>query len=351
MGDTDRYNTAKLWVEAINDVWTKDYVFSAFKKTGMIPFNRNTHLIKNKSDIEIGDAIQEAEEIMKRELIRQQLTEDSADDAHNDEIDADECQDEATVTSTHVQEFRLVDIENICGVHRPSDSNQPVVVANRCDVHVTCILANSLIINVSVTNRYGLTRWPRYEATLTDVNLWCDCLKASPGVVERFRATDPLELYKFHGVGILLEDEKNSDTLTPEQALILGYMQADAVNTLSVPMLKHKIETLLNCESVSWKSVVKYSKTLTTAAQLQMDHGEAAVVLDLNPTCCNEAALVQDFMDTAPKPKDPNKRTRQTPANSASMLFNKGNSHVYIRSLKAHPSNSLFHLSGGLVPI
>ena len=72
VGDTDRYNTARLWVHAMIDEWTKEYISSAFKKTGLIPFNRNAHLVENKADIEIGDAIQQAEEMMKREQIRQQ---------------------------------------------------------------------------------------------------------------------------------------------------------------------------------------------------------------------------------------------------------------------------------------
>ena len=48
--------------------------------------------------------------------------------SRDDDINANTPQDEATitVTSTPAREFRLLDIDNICGVHGPSDSNQPV---------------------------------------------------------------------------------------------------------------------------------------------------------------------------------------------------------------------------------
>mgnify|MGYP003338420021 CR=1 FL=1 len=38
----------------------------------------------------------------------------------------------------------------------------------------------------------------------------------------RFDLTDPVELLKFFGVGLLLEE--HMDQLSPEQALILGYV-------------------------------------------------------------------------------------------------------------------------------
>ena len=153
-----------------------------------------------------------------------------------------------------------------------------------------------------VANRYGLKKWPRHEQKLNDMNLWASCLQESPQLLERFRATDSLDLHKFHGVGVRLDDEKNEDVLSTEQALILGYMKVDAGDSLSVSILQSKLEDLIKNGPVSLPSVVKYSKALTIAAQLEMEHGEAAVQLDLDPTPCDEAALVQDFIDTAPKP-------------------------------------------------
>ena len=106
--------------------------------------------------------------------------------------------------------------------------------------------------------------------------------------------------------------------------MILGYMKVDAGDSLSVSILQSKLEDLIKNGPVSLPSVVKYSKALTIAAQLEMEHGEAAVQLDLDPTPCDEAALVQDFIDTAPKPKPPSKRKRKQCPTSATALFNKG---------------------------
>ena len=166
-----------MWVEAMHDEWTQEYIFKAFKTTGMIPFNRNAHLVENQADVEIGDAIQAAEEIVRREELRSRLQQSRGVITTN--VDSDKVTEDSVSISTPVQPLRLADIDKLSRVHGSSDSDQPVA------------------------NKYGLTRWPRFEAKLNDVDLWCGLLRASPRLLERFRATDDLELHKFHGVGIL----------------------------------------------------------------------------------------------------------------------------------------------------
>ena len=54
-----------------------------------------------------------------------------------------------------------------------------------------------------------------------------------------------------------------------------------------------------------------------------MQHAEAAVALDLDPTSCNEVSLVQNFVDTMPK-RSRGSHKRKISPNSATALFNKG---------------------------
>ena len=253
------------------------------------------------ADVQIGDAIQAAEEMMRREELRERIRHRRipADTVNPDTPDVHPVND--------VEEIRLTDIDSICSVCGPNDCDQPIAT------------------------KYGLKNWPRHEATCTDFRVWSACLKKSPQLMERFRNTNCLELKKFHNVGLLLDDEKDPQTLSAAQALILGYMCADAIDSISAPMIHAKLGDILNSDSTTGidrsASIVKYSKAIARAGQLQMQHGDAAVTLDLDPTNCNEASLVQDFMDTLPRRSTGSGKRKISPT-SATALFNNGDNIV-----------------------
>ena len=71
-------------------------------------------------------------------------------------------------------------------------------------------------------NAHGLNMWPQYEATTRFPAVWKRCIELSPQLKARFNATDRVELLKFFGVGLLLEEQL--EDLVPEQALILGWV-------------------------------------------------------------------------------------------------------------------------------
>ena len=92
--------------------------------------------------------------------------------------------------------------------------------------------------------------------------------------MERFRRTDCLELKKFHNVGLLLDDEKDPQILSAAQALILGYMYADAIDSISAPMVHAKLGDIISSGSSNQAELmVRYvlkgtctSRTATNAA-------------------------------------------------------------------------------------
>ena len=307
VGDMNRYTTVKLWAAAMLTVLDRERISLSFKKTGIFPFNRKAHLVGNRADVQIGDALKAADEMMRREELRERLRVRRRIPLDSDTPDVHPVDVSVTPTATicnDVQELRLTDIESICSVYGANDSNQPIATT------------------------YGLKKWPRHEPTCTNFRVWSACLKKSPQLMERFRRTDCLELKKFHNVGLLLDDEKDPQTLSAAQALILGYMYADAIDSISAPMVHAKLGDILSSGSSNQAELmVRYSKALARAGQQQMQHAEAAVALDLDPTSCNEVSLVQNFVDTMPK-RSRGSHKRKISPNSATALFNKGNKIV-----------------------
>ena len=108
---------------------------------------------------------------------------------------------------------------------------------------------------------------------------------------------------------------------------LLRYLDGCGVNHLSPTMIHRKLSQLLEADTIDWREVTKYSKALTTAAQHQMPHGESVALLDLHPWGnCNEASLVQNYVDSVPLRKRPKKR-RECPV-AASVLFRTNGPHV-----------------------
>ena len=92
-------------------------------------------------------------------------------------------------------------------------------------------------------------------------------------------------------------------------------------------MIHRKLSQLLAADPTDWREVTKYSKALTTAAQHQMSHGESVALLDLHPWGnCNEALLVQNYVDSVPLRKRPKKK-RECPI-SAGVLFRTNGPHM-----------------------
>ena len=63
----NRYTTVKLWAAAMLTVLDRERISLSFKKTGIFPFNRKAHLVGNRADVQIGDALKAADEMMRRE--------------------------------------------------------------------------------------------------------------------------------------------------------------------------------------------------------------------------------------------------------------------------------------------
>lgn len=81
-------------------------------------------------------------------------------------------------------------------------------------------------------------------------------------------------------------------------------------------------------DTQDWREIIKYAKAYTNAAQHNMKHGEAVALLDLDPWGdCNEAALVEDYVSTAPGHGKIKKKRRLCPA-AASVLFNHGGPEI-----------------------
>ena len=218
IGDQDRYVTANVWVHAIKSKWyvmhyclsliihiwahviispiittcithrrKRPLIQRAFKKTGLMPFTRTAHLEINRADIQLGDALIEAEKMMERQRKREK-NDASAITSSMTNVDVT-----PTPTPTELRQTEISDISKIFG-----------------DMH----------IQPDKGNTHGLKMWPKYEITTRSPAVWKRCIELSPQLKARFNATDRVELLKFFEVGLLLEEQL--DNLVPEQALILG---------------------------------------------------------------------------------------------------------------------------------
>lgn len=108
---------------------------------------------------------------------------------------------------------------------------------------------------------------------------------------------------------------------------MLRYLEGAGFNNLCPAMLHVKIGQLLDEGTPDYRVVTKYSKALTTSLQHHMKNGESAALLDLYPWGdCDESALVQNYVDSAPFRKKRKKR-RQCPID-ASVLFRNNGPHI-----------------------
>ena len=123
--------------------------------------------------------------------------------------------DEGETTSSDVQPIRLAEIDRISNVFGEREAAEPVRLAEP----------------------FGLRMWPRYDTTRRQPKIWSLCLDHSPRLLSRFGLVERQELLKFHNVGLLLEEELES--MTPAQALILGYVHITSTRMHSTHLLTH----------------------------------------------------------------------------------------------------------------
>ena len=122
---------------------------------------------------------------------------------------------EGETTASDVQPIRLSEIDRISNVFGEREAEEPVRLAEP----------------------FGLRMWPRYNETRRKPKIWGLCLDQSPRLLSRFGLAERQELLKFHNVGLLLEEELES--ITPAQALILGYVHITLTRMHSTHLLAH----------------------------------------------------------------------------------------------------------------
>lgn len=162
---------------------TPDYIAKAFKKTGILPFTRATHLEGNCGDVQLGDALMAAQKMLDRQREREARG----------------------VAQTGVVEDNVV----------------PVPMRQAEITEISKVFGTSDIITTNA-NKHALVMWPEYEATSLSPDVWRRCIQLSPKLNARLDATDRDELLKFFDVGLLLDEHMKN--ITAAQALILGYV-------------------------------------------------------------------------------------------------------------------------------